>query len=294
MRNLFMAFLLVGVLASCANEKTDDGNPFVTFKNDPNPENYQALIQGLMTTIRNDSTADESKLEALNQGYEASMQMNQTSQAIGFLNTYVRENKGADDNPDKIIQLAHLLKKAGKEEVALTLAQGFLISHPNHPKADEARAMVSDEDLPVVQRIQQIGGGMFNVEEGQLDEDVARRFVDVCEAYALSAPDQPEVPDFLHKAAETARTMRTLPKALSLYDWILEDYQGHPKAPQALFLKAFTYDNNLNDTANARKYYQAFLEKYPDDEFADDTQFLLENLGKSDEEMLEALTKKKK
>jgi len=294
MRNIFIAFLLLGLFASCANEKAQESSPYSSFQKDPNPETYKALIQDLMTTIRDNNSADTAKLTALNRGYEASMQMKQTSQAIGFLNTYVKENQGADNNPEKLIQLAKLLKQAGKEEVALTLAQGFIMTNPGHPKVSEAQAMVSDQDLPIVQRIQQIGGTMFDAKEGKLNEDLARKFVDVCEAYALSAPSQPDVPEFLHKAAETARTMRTLPKALSLYDWILEDYNGHEKAPQALFLKAFTYDNNLNDTANARKYYTAFLEKYPNDEFADDTQFLLENLGKSDEEMLEALTKKKK
>ena len=124
---------------------------------------------------------------------------------------------------------------------------------------------------------------MFQSEEGQLNRQAARNYVDVCEAYALTHPNDPKSADYLHKAAETARAIRTIPKALALYDWILEKYPNHDKAPQALFLKAFTYDNNLNDVENARENYEAFLAKYPEDDFADDTKFLLENLGKTDE-----------
>jgi TolA-binding protein len=32
--------------------------------------------------------------------------------------------------------------------------------------------------------------------------------------------------------------------------------------------------------------YEAFLKKYPNDDFADDAQFLLKNLGKSPEEII--------
>ena len=36
----------------------------------------------------------------------------------------------------------------------------------------------------------------------------------------------------------------------------------------------------------ARGLYEEFVKNHPTDEFADDTQFLLANLGKSDEEII--------
>jgi TolA-binding protein len=42
----------------------------------------------------------------------------------------------------------------------------------------------------------------------------------------------------------------------------------------------------------AKAVYEEFLRKYPEDEFAGSAQFLLDNLGKSDDELLEALQKK--
>ena len=58
-----------------------------------------------------------------------------------------------------------------------------------------------------------------------------------------------------------------------------------------MFLKAFTYDNDLKKVEEARVLYNEFLKKYPNDEFADDTKFLLENLGKDDEEIINSFGK---
>jgi TolA-binding protein len=287
---IFGVFTLI-ILSACANN-VNDGTPLGAFKSNPTEETYQALINDLLPTLRNAEASKEERLEALKTGYEASIEVKKNGQAIGFLNTMVKEYFDSEETPERLLELAKLLETTKKTDVAETLAQGFLKSFPNHPKASEAQAMIRDNAPDIEKRINDLGQQMFDSQAGQLNIESARSFVDVCEAYAMSAPAENDVPDYLHKAAETARAMRTIPKALSLYDWILEQYPDHEKAPQALFLKAFTYDNNLNDTANARKNYTAFLEKFPEDEFADDTKFLLENLGKSDEEILESLTKK--
>ena len=230
--------------------------------------------------------------EALQMGYDASLQIDSKPQAIGFLNSFVKDYPEDEGTPDRLFELGTLLNQLGKTEAGNTILQGFVNAYPDHEKNATAKEALPESFDDINTRLEAIGESMFDVQAGSLNKEMARNFVDVCEAFALTHTNDPQSADLLHKAAETARAMRTIPKALSLYDWILEDYPDHEKASQALFLKAFTYDNNLGDVENARKYYQAFLEKYPEDDFADDTQFLLENLGKSDEEILEALTKK--
>jgi len=53
-----------------------------------------------------------------------------------------------------------------------------------------------------------------------------------------------------------------------------------------MFLKAFTLDSEMQQFDKAKALYEEFIAKHPQDEFADDTKFLLENLGKSDEEII--------
>lgn len=44
----------------------------------------------------------------------------------------------------------------------------------------------------------------------------------------------------------------------------------------------------------AKSIYNEFLKKYPTHDLADDVQFLIDNLGKSDQEILEMIESKKK
>ncbi len=53
-----------------------------------------------------------------------------------------------------------------------------------------------------------------------------------------------------------------------------------------MFLKGYVYENDLRDLETAKKIYEEFLVKYPDDEFADDAEISIKNLGKSPEELI--------
>jgi len=97
--------------------------------------------------------------------------------------------------------------------------------------------------------------------------------------------------DWLLSGGETARMVKNNQGAIDFYNWVLEEFPNDPKSSQALFLKAFTYDNELNQDDIAKPLYESFLAKYPDNDFADDAKFLLQNLGKSDEEIIQSFQK---
>ena len=79
--------------------------------------------------------------------------------------------------------------------------------------------------------------------------------------------------------------------AIGCFTTILEKYPTNINAPSALFLTAFIYDDQLADYVNAEKYYKLFLEKYPDNDFTDDAEISLKNLGKTPEELIEEFEK---
>ena len=64
-----------------------------------------------------------------------------------------------------------------------------------------------------------------------------------------------------------ARALHKGREAVLYYDKICTDYPNYKKTPTSLFLKAFTYENTLKDTANAKVGYQEFIKKYPDNQF---------------------------
>lgn len=98
------------------------------------------------------------------------------------------------------------------------------------------------------------------------------------ELYALILPDSEQTPEFLFSAAEICQGLGVYQRALGLLDWITTRNPNHSKAAPASFLKAFILDEYLNDTLQARTAYENFLATYPNDDFADDAQLLLEAL----------------
>ncbi|NND31425.1 MAG: tetratricopeptide repeat protein [Saprospiraceae bacterium] len=97
--------------------------------------------------------------------------------------------------------------------------------------------------------------------------------------------------DYLWKAGETARAVRDFAAAEKIFEDIYENHPDNELASKALFLHAFMCDEDLKQYDRAKELYVMFMDKYPDSDFADDAEFLLTNIGKSDEEMLELLSK---
>jgi outer membrane protein assembly factor BamD (BamD/ComL family) len=99
---------------------------------------------------------------------------------------------------------------------------------------------------------------------------------------------------FLLKAAEAARAKSDFKKAIAIYDRIVDEYPRHKKAARALFMKGYTYDNDLEMKDSAVVIYNTFLRRHRYSEFADDAKFLLENIGKTNAEIIEEFERKQK
>ncbi len=110
--------------------------------------------------------------------------------------------------------------------------------------------------------------------------------------YADAFPEDSLSAAYLSKAGETARALQQFDKVLEISEKIEKSYPDSRAAAGAMFMKAFTLDNDLKRYNEAKLAYEAFLKKYPNDEFADDAQFLLNNLGKSPEEIIKGFESK--
>lgn len=92
--------------------------------------------------------------------------------------------------------------------------------------------------------------------------------------------------DYLLRAGDVSVRLKDFERTVGYYDKVLTEYPSSQKAPKALFMKAFTLDNKMGRLEEAKKVYEEFLTKYPDDDFAKDAAFSLKNLGKSAEEII--------
>lgn len=92
--------------------------------------------------------------------------------------------------------------------------------------------------------------------------------------------------NYLYKAMNLCIGVNNGQKAMQLTDRMLNEYPKSTYIPEAVFLKAYIYENLLNELGQASKVYNDFLKKYPTHDLADDAEAALKYLGKSPEEMV--------
>ena len=135
---------------------------------------------------------------------------------------------------------------------------------------------------------------LFSDETKMVDRTMAAELIDKYVAYADQFPDDPDTPETLFKAGDLSMNMNMPRKAIQLFDRIMNNYPDFEKTPQCMFLKGYIYENDLKDLKTAKQIYEDFLKKYPDDEFADDAEISIKNLGKSPEDLIREFEEKAK
>ncbi|MCB0687004.1 MAG: tetratricopeptide repeat protein [Saprospiraceae bacterium] len=123
----------------------------------------------------------------------------------------------------------------------------------------------------------------------QPTEEILHQLLDKYKEMASKTSGEEHL-DYLWKAGETARAAKEFDAAESMFMELYSQKESPEIAAKALFLYAFMCDEDLKEYEKAKELYARFLQNYPNSDFADDAQFLLDNLGKSDEEMLEMLS----
>ncbi len=257
------------------------------------PEAIQELILAYKNRLQKKETDAPAKSVLLGKIADLQSQNNQLSDAVETLKSGIRDYYSTPSTSTHLSSLASIFKDKFKNpSVATAIQKIYAEAFPKGANIQAIKAAAMADSLSLTDYIDKVGSNMYNEETHRLDTKVASNFIEICELYALVKPEDAKSPDYLHKAGETARAIRAFPRAIAIYDRIYANYPKFEKAPQALFLKAFTYDNDLKDFEKAKMYYTEFLAKFPNDDFADDTEFLLGNLGKNDEEIIQSFNQK--
>ena len=104
--------------------------------------------------------------------------------------------------------------------------------------------------------------------------------------YAEENPDDEMTPSYLFKAGDICMGLEKGELAIGYFQKLIENYPDFEKVAYCYFLKAFIYENNLNDLENAKTSYEIFIERFPDHEMTESAKFSLKNLGKSPEDLI--------
>lgn len=128
-----------------------------------------------------------------------------------------------------------------------------------------------------------------DAQTGALNEKASQDFVDLAGQLAERYPTDTAAALPYYRSAEVVRALNDPKRAADIYGKVHDRYPTFSKAAESLFMLAFTYDEDLQQLDQARAAYENFLQRYPNHPFADDSQMLLRNLGKTDEEILREL-----
>jgi outer membrane protein assembly factor BamD (BamD/ComL family) len=178
--------------------------------------------------------------------------------------------------------------------IALMVAITMLISSCSNNKknVEEKDATAITGKQKYEHKIDSIEAKMQATRDLPLDQGTAMFAMKFYDEYASYFPDEAKSPAYLFKAGELANSLQMPQPALKYLDRLMTKYPKYKNAPYALFMQGMIYDDQLKDTANARKIYLEVIAKYPKSHLAKDAQASIQNLGKSPEELIRAFEKK--
>ncbi|MCF8217820.1 MAG: tetratricopeptide repeat protein [Bacteroidales bacterium] len=140
--------------------------------------------------------------------------------------------------------------------------------------------------------IDEIESNLFDNPKETMDKDSARILVDKYVKYAEKNPEDSLALDYMFKAARVEVALGNYKDGLDLLNQIEEDYEGADEIARILLLKGIIFEDNLDNPEKAAENYRKLIEKYPDNEYARDAQHLLDNLGKSLQDLIDEFEKK--
>jgi hypothetical protein len=127
---------------------------------------------------------------------------------------------------------------------------------------------------------------LFTDSEKPADPNAGMLLVRQYAQFYQSHPDDSLAVDMLFKAGEVSMGIGQGNLAVKYFRTVYEDHPSFKRAPEALFLCGFCEENVNSDTAQARFFYQKFVDENPKHELAEDAKFSIQNLGMSDEDLI--------
>jgi len=257
----------------------------------PLPPEYKNMLSAIVAS----PNEHERNATYANRVGKQLIKQEQPKKAIDVLKRSIIADYEAKSTRDNIVTLLDVYRDNPKYRgTYIDLVQSLQEGNPNFTNLDRYKKDIPKDTNSATARIEEIRNNLTDTSTGRLDLKKVNEFVNLIEIFVMVNPDNKQSPVYLKLAAEVLNSIKVYPRAIEFYDWTLNRFPNSPQAAQALFMKGFTLDDGMKKKKLAKPVYEEFLRKYPKNDFADDTKFLLENINKSDEEIIKQFEKKDK
>jgi tetratricopeptide (TPR) repeat protein len=299
MKYTFLSVSLLSLLLlACKPKITPEQQPLEdalsAYAAAPSDSTAHALSAAVNAYIVLKGTQDSTAARYVIAAARAESSQDNLDEALGHYRTWLTAYPARPDMADKAAEVIAVATPKASPMVQQAMYRAFTNKYPNDSRTTDWKTKILDPDADLDSLLRVMKANMFNTETFRLDEAKANEYILAVELSVMLDPALPSGPENLHLAAESARTIRNPEKAIELFDWLVAQYPQHPRGITALFLKGFVIDNDLKDYTRAGEVYNEFLAKHPTHEFAESAKFMLQNLGKSDEELIKMLEEKNK
>jgi outer membrane protein assembly factor BamD (BamD/ComL family) len=99
------------------------------------------------------------------------------------------------------------------------------------------------------------------------------------ETFSKENPDDTLAIEYLYRSADLCKNTMRYKQAIDTWNKLIQKYPNSSRASYSLFMQAFTYETNLNDTSMAKKLYNNFIEKYPSHKLVPSAKASVEQMG---------------
>jgi len=133
---------------------------------------------------------------------------------------------------------------------------------------------------------------MLNTSTTKWNRTKVNDYISLCRLYAGIMPTDSNSAEYLYKAAEIANALGKHPKAIAIYDFMLNNASAFTDVAKTLFLKGYTLDEHYKKYDEAKAIYEKVVNDFPTSKFAESAKASIGFLGKSPEEILKSFEKK--
>lgn len=145
-------------------------------------------------------------------------------------------------------------------------------------------ACKKDPKQELLKQIKEVETDLYNKDNFNREKGI--QLVDLYASFFEKFPDDTLADNYLYKAGEIAMNVNLGQRSVAYFNKVIAQYPNFDKIPECIFLKAFVFENQLNNIEKAGEHYSEFIEKYPNHPLVKDAEASLRFLGKSPEELV--------
>jgi TolA-binding protein len=283
---IFFAFLFF--IFGCKQE--------LQFGNQITQKAYQAVLQQkssqnistFINAVNKDydtAKTQTDKLKVLNDALKACQLLELEKESQNYEYALLNEDFSSKETPARLFNLAEKSRTAGKVLPSEIVYTGILENFKDAPEAKLSKQYVKLSKVQLENELTKLGLALYN-ENGPMDQSKAKEYINAAEAWSIVFPKDTSSAEFLFKAGEVARGTSSWLKSNSLYTNLIAKFPNHKHTPVAMFIKGFVLETEFKDPMGAQKVFKDFVGKYPNHPLAKDAQFLIDNAGKDDSQLL--------